>query len=57
MSAARVTVAMLEEDGEQLYWIQSMVSGLDGDCAAPDAFCTALVREFPNYSSIRICRN
>ena len=48
MSAALVTVAMLEEDGEQLYWIQSMVSGLDGDCAAPDAFCTALVREFPN---------
>ena len=57
MSAALITVAMLEEDGEQLYWIQSMVSGLDGDCAALDAFCTALVREVPYSTSIRICHN
>jgi hypothetical protein len=46
LSAALATVAMLEEDGERLDWIQSVLSGLDADCAM-------LVREFPNYTSIR----
>jgi hypothetical protein len=52
LSAALATVAMLEEDGERLDWIQSVLLGLDADCA-PDALCAMLVREFPNYTSIR----
>ena len=36
LSAALATVAMLEEDGERLDWIQSVLLGLDADCA-PDA--------------------
>ena len=38
LSAALATVAMLKEDGERLDWIQSVLSGLDADCA-PDALC------------------
>ena len=38
LSAALATVAMLKEDGERLDWIQSVLSGLDADCA-PNALC------------------
>jgi hypothetical protein len=34
LSAALATVAMLEEDGERLDWIQSVLSGLDADCVS-----------------------
>ena len=51
LSAARATVAMLEEDGERLDWIQSMLSG--DDQMEPDLFCVKLLHESRKYTSIR----
>ena len=52
LSAARATVEMLEDDGERLDWIQSVLLGLD-DNVTPDEFCAKLLHETPYYTSIR----
>ena len=53
LSAALTTVEILEEAGERRDYTHSVLSGLDGKCIEPDAFCTDRMRDFPNYTSIR----
>jgi hypothetical protein len=44
LSAALTTVEILEEAGERRDYTQSVLSGLDGKCIEPDAFCTTICR-------------